>query len=607
MNEHSEDNTLPLLTSCEHLSTPSSSYDHVTELNLSNLQLMQIDTFPFEQFPHLRSLNLSHNQLTFINPDWTKSSTNTIEYLNLSSNKLQTLLFLRDFKYLQTLDITDNLLGKHERFLVLDICPALQHIIDFNEEQIHHDQVKFNHLLTIIESGSSTIDLHNFRQRMIDRIEQEDIYSEFSRSPLGNYIIDKRFNKLSMQMETSLTNEFNFSLKISANSKDLFQPIKLLRAHHQANSELRSLAVHMCAFEPNTSENILATCGGYKVCFTNCDTCEITHLFEVNTLSSVMSSTTGRKTKNKKKITQMDHFTCLCWIEINHLNEDPLKILAVGATNGSIYLLLPKWKLMFAHIELPNSSIGCLTWSSNDPYLLAIGSYHTVRFINIRSYIDRVQSFIHKQSQSSILFDCDDTSMFVNKVSTTHVYNLYEGIGPLINITDLLFYPLSRDRTVLLVSTTSGLFLINYQEKQCQSPVQLALPKSIWTVSEHIVSLRLIAHPIRLVALNILDLDQIYCFNLEQALENQQVHIHHTFSNPYPQSTAKLAVFSKVNMSAECILSSQHGAFYYHRFQSNTHDQQVKIFTLPNILSADMNESYLCLTTNTNLICIYKR
>ena len=57
--------------------------------------------------------------------------------------------------------------------------------------------------------------------------------------------------------------------------------------------------------------------------------------------------------------------------------------------------------------------------------------------------------------------------MFINKVHTTHIYSLYEGAGPLINITDLLFYPLSNDQTVLLVGTTSGLFLIKYQEKQC--------------------------------------------------------------------------------------------------------------------------------------------
>ena len=87
-----------LVTSCKHLSTQS-SYDQLTELNLSNLKLIKIDTFPFEQFPKLRSLDLSYNQLISINPDWSKLSENSIEYLNLSHNKLTTLLFLKDFKY----------------------------------------------------------------------------------------------------------------------------------------------------------------------------------------------------------------------------------------------------------------------------------------------------------------------------------------------------------------------------------------------------------------------------------------------------------------------------------------------------------------------------
>ncbi|UJR31091.1 hypothetical protein I4U23_018599 [Adineta vaga] len=523
-------NLLPLLTSCQHVSTLP-SYDHVTELNLSNLQLTEIDTFPFEQFPNLHSLNLSNNQLISINLDWTKSSTNTIEYLNLSSNKLETLLFLKDFKYLKTLNITNNLLRNNERFLVLDICPTIEHLIDYNDEQIHTDQMKFNQLLSIIESISYStksfpVDYNHFRQTMINQIETYEIYSNFSSSPLGNHFIEKRFNRISSKskpnFETPLTNDFNLSMNITRdNSKSLFQPMKFLRAHHQSNVELTTMSVYMCAFEPNTSNHILVTCGGCK-----------------------------------------------------------------------------------------DSSISCLTWHSNDPYVLVIGSYHTVRFINIRSYIDRVQTFIRKQNKPTVQFDYVDSSMFINKVCTTHIYNLYEGAGPLITITDLLFYPLAIDHTVLLVATTAGLFLIKYQEKQCQSPIQLVLPKSIWIMSEHIVSLRLINHSFRLIAMNILNLDQIYCFNLEQTLENQQIHIHLSFPNPYPQSATKLTIVSKSDKLSECIISSHQGTFYYHSIESNpsiSMDQQVKIFTLPNILSATLNEHYLCLTTNTNLICIYKR
>jgi hypothetical protein len=239
-----------------------------------------------------------------------------------------------------------------------------------------------------------------------------------------------------------------------------------------------------------------------------------------------------------------------------------------------------------------------------------------VRFINIRSYIDRLQTFIRKQNKPSAQFDYVDSSMFINKVSTTHIYNLYDGDGPLINITDLLFYQLSKNNILLLVGTTSGLFVIKHQE---QSPIQLAFPKSIWTVSEYIESLRVINHSSHLIAMNILHLDQIYCFNLEQSLKNQQLHIIFTLPNPSRQIPTKLAIFTNknktnnTNNSFECIIGSNHGSFYYHQHQSSEKNQyeiswpQIETSKLPNILSASLNEHYLCLTTNTNLICIYKR
>jgi hypothetical protein len=338
----------------------------------------------------------------------------------------------------------------------------------------------------------------------------------------------------------------------------------------------------MCAFEPNTINPILATCGGQKVCFIDCHSCEITHLFEVSSLRS-------RKTK--------EYFSCLCWIEI----ED-LKILAVGATNGHIYLLSSKHKLMFGQIELPTSSISCLTWHVNNPFTLVIGSNHTVRFINIRSYFDRLQSFLRKQAKPSATFDYDDSSMFIHKVSTTYIYNLYEGVGPLIRITDLLFYQSSNDNLVLLVGTTSGLFVINHQN---QSPIQLAFPKSIWTISEYIESLQSVDSSSHLIAMNILHLDQIYFFDIEQSLQNQQLKISFTLPNPSRQIPTKFALFS----SNECLIGNNHGSFYY---QSST--KQIEIpwpktdtSAPPCILSASLNQQYACLTTNNNLICIYKR
>ena len=276
---------------CQHLPNLP-TYHHLTELNLSNYGLNQIDYFPFEHFPNIRTLDLSYNQLTFINPDWSKAFENSIECLNLRHNKLQKLLFLKDFKHLKTLNITENSLGHNERILALDICPTIEHLINDDQEQIEDDRGK------------------------------QEMISQLQLSPLGNH--------------------FNRAMKIEEQWEYPFQPVKFLRAHHQSKDDLINTSVHMCAFEPNTTRDVFATCGGTKVCLVDCHIGEITHLFEVSSLRS----STNRKLKQKTNT--KEHFSCLCWMEI----ED-LKILAVGATNGHIYLLSPSYNLMFGHIELP--------------------------------------------------------------------------------------------------------------------------------------------------------------------------------------------------------------------------------------------------------------
>lgn len=318
---------------CPHTSSKI-SYEHLAELDLSKLDLKKIDIFPFEQFPNIRSLNLSNNQLTSIDPNWFQTFENSIENLNLSHNKLQTLIFLRDFKYLKVLNITGNLLINNERFLSLFICPTIEHLIDFDQEQIEYDRMKLNQLKLLIQQTR--------KELLIELIENDDQFADFHLSPLGNYFLEQHCSSLD---ETNLTNEFNRLINIGEKPRILFEPMRFLRCHHQSNTDLMNTAVHMCAFEPNTSENVLATCGGHKVCLINCDTCEVTHFFEVPNLYSTMNN---RKMNEQNQMINKPCFSCLCWIEI-----EQLKIVAVGATNGHIYLLSPMLKLMFGHIELP--------------------------------------------------------------------------------------------------------------------------------------------------------------------------------------------------------------------------------------------------------------
>ena len=209
------------------------------------------------------------------------------------------------------------------------------------------------------------------------------------------------------------------------------------------------------------------------------------------------------------------------------------------------------------------------------------------------------------------------------------MYNLDAGgENPSISITDLLFYPMLTTKTLLLlVGTTAGLFVIRYREKQEQSLIQLALPKSIWTVSEHIESLGLIDSSTHLVAMNVLGLDHVCCFNLEQALHDQQIHPILSLPNPARQIPTKMAIAPSTEhtkASFECIVGSHHGSVLHYQIRTRKTSQKASLpqfeytsseLTMPvnensvppNILSASVNEHYFVFTTSNNLVCIYQR
>lgn len=206
------------------------------------------------------------------------------------------------------------------------------------------------------------------------------------------------------------------------------------------------------------------------------------------------------------------------------------------------------------------------------------------------------------------------------KISSSEVYNFDNGDETILHITDLLFYPNGdHSKDSLLVGTTSGLFIIHNQ-----TPMKLTFPKSFWTVGNSIESLRLILQPRCLLALNILGLDQICLFDLI----DQQLHLVLSLPNPYRQIATKMAVCSTNNentgASFECIIGSDHGAFFYHQIhlQSNSKKSkkpsfdtkryeipwpQSKPSAIPSLLSSSLNDEYLVITTTNNLICIYKR
>ena len=375
--KHSHQEFLSLMIAAKRL--PSSSYQQIAELNLSNLQLIQIDTFPFKYLPNLVSLDFSYNQLVSIEPDWARDQPNMIEKCNFSHNKLETFLFLKDFHHLKSLNLTENLLRTtNERFLILHLCPKLESLIDGNQDQYDDDQLKLDQWFQLMETKidrlwamsyyekyeqeKSSIGkriLDEFRHAMMKIIEKQSNFAQIHLSPLANYLLDKKINELCSTtptirstrrtLRTHLTSEFNQLLE----TKIDFELLKYFRCHQSGEHDLVNVPVRMSRFEPNSSSPLLATCGGEKVCFIDCQLGEVTHVYEVASLRSTTMPLVARKLKEKPVVnTSKESFSCLCWIEIADLQEKH-HVVAVGATNGHIYLLSAKWKIMFGQIELP--------------------------------------------------------------------------------------------------------------------------------------------------------------------------------------------------------------------------------------------------------------
>jgi hypothetical protein len=256
--------------------------------------------------------------------------------------------------------------------------------------------------------------------------------------------------------------------------------------------------------------------------------------------------------------------------------------------------------------------------------LLIVGSYHTVRVIDIQMYLDRLQVFIDRSTQSIKQFDDNHSTSLINQVSFKHVYHIDESR---LQITDLLIYSISNetDRYRLLIGTTSGLYVIREQ-----MPMKLTFPKSMCITGEHVESMHLIDESTHLIAMNILGWDQICCFDLEQSLVQQQLHINVILPNPYRQIPCRMGVHiihdenDRTGVSFECTLGSDHGSFFFHQIRLGTNTKKVKKLHFDNkrsemlwtpdktsisssLLSASLNEQYLCLTTNNNLIGIYQR
>ncbi|CAF1037812.1 unnamed protein product, partial [Didymodactylos carnosus] len=603
-------------------------YLETIELDASNLHLTAIERFPFQLLPKLVHLDLSNNQLINIVDISVTAKDSLLERLILRNNQLKSLLFVKEFKHLKHLDISNNCLLDHERFLTLCLCSTLTEIYDSKRNQYINDNEKYQKWMKIMYTDEKIQDL--WLKNYADKYQQEEIiltskgitqkllddfqhdiwiklekqFPNIKLSPIANYLIHLRVQecvhgstsnaiddsveiiaevtpqrRTSTRFKTHLTDVFNqVQLKDDLITLeppveiDRFEDITFVRCHSSSEGDY-STSVRMCAFEPtvNSSSCILATCGGNKICFIDLERCNVTHIFEDVTLNHSKNRQVpgSRKKKSVPLNLTNNHFTCLCWKVLHGRN---LKILLCGATNGNIYLLCPEWNLLFGKIEILGSCVECLLCHPTDESKVFVGlsfssiQHHSLCLLNIQPYLNRLQDYISRMNKENASdYDVDEIrTSYVESIWREKLLSEYEIDA---KPTDLLFL-LSNNQ--LLLATQNGLRSIFHNNNIV---MKYQLPEAYSTCGQHIESLRLIKDDSKqcLIVINILD--KIYVIDLLKTTHDQTLHVVLTLNSPSRQISSKMGVLVSSQSTTdgtddhcqlEIIVGQDDGIFYHH-------------------------------------------
>jgi len=387
---------LKTITQCESL-------DLIEELNLEGHQLCDSDLKPdvINQLTSLVELDLSKNQLTCI-PNGIQLK--SLKYLNVSNNCLKDVEWLQYFPHILDIDTYGNVsLTVDDEYKTMFLLPSLEFL---NGKGVDHKQIgseftkeiwvrvvklwKSNFAMkydknnnrdgveaefislckTRVHYGPNS--LRGYRHWRIEAIAKEvmTFVSDFPQETITSCLYDDLImgqlckdiketeimaSPASKKMKLSTTTS-GPSESILRKQQNTYLPVKFLQCHGSSDegSDDFQTQIWCCSFEPDPNDstkttNMVATCGGEKVCFIDCSTLQVASRFAQN----------------------REQFYTLCWTTAVSGDNVRSNILAAAGCLGYIHLFHPQQNVLYGRIKIHNCPVQALLFIKNSTRLLS--------------------------------------------------------------------------------------------------------------------------------------------------------------------------------------------------------------------------------------------
>ena len=107
----------------------------ITTLDLSAMQIKDVDTSLFNQLVKLEDLNLSQNRISTFPSDLILPK---LKRLDLSDNTISQLHFLKNFPHLESVLLTANPLQVSDKYLAVHLLPNLSSLESIDLSAVRH-------------------------------------------------------------------------------------------------------------------------------------------------------------------------------------------------------------------------------------------------------------------------------------------------------------------------------------------------------------------------------------------------------------------------------------------------------------------------------------
>jgi len=401
------------------------SLGDVVTLNLSSMQIKDIDASLFNQLSKLEDLDLSKNRILSFPSGVILPA---LKKLDLSDNTISQLDFLKNFPNLETVLLAANPLQENDKYLAVYLLPKLTELESIN---ITETRTKITSLETeIAEEIGATWAQHfqddyeaeeNLEASEIDTMYQgfvrimkkqriaakkDEKYSKindamletkatdyFSRFRTDAEIVERKKRRLEKEKEKNGTDSAKNGAVKNGGPRDKklvnaglstcsdYEPVHFLRCHSFNNNPADSKTkIWRCAFQPSfkPSTDSEATSNGAN----GSGDSRLSDSRLITTCggdSICLIDCSSGKVMKKYKHAKED-FYCVAWSTLQVMEADGEKrgettnIIAAAGQQGDIKLLQPDQLLCIALLKGHKKHVNCLLFHTSNPCYLFSGS-----------------------------------------------------------------------------------------------------------------------------------------------------------------------------------------------------------------------------------------